>query len=62
MREGPHIVFAPAFGVTQDEVLSKLRGKDKIKISPRSTLVIEGEGKAAPAHARLGRGLLSHRL
>jgi len=43
VREGPHIVFAPAFGVTQDEVLSKLRGKDKIKISPRSTLVIEGE-------------------
>ena len=38
---GPRIILCPAFGITQEEILSKIEG-DGNKISSRSSLVLEG--------------------
>jgi UDP-sugar pyrophosphorylase len=39
----PHVVFAPSFGVTQQEVTSKLTGGAAIDISAKSSLLVDGE-------------------
>jgi UDP-sugar pyrophosphorylase len=37
---GPRIILCPAFGITQEEILNKVQGNNKI--SKRSSLVLEG--------------------
>jgi UDP-sugar pyrophosphorylase len=39
VTEGPRIILSPAFGITQEEILSKVEGG---KLSKRSSLVLEG--------------------
>lgn len=43
VRFPPKVIFAPIFGVTTQELQSKLTGKAKIEISARSTLLLDGE-------------------
>lgn len=38
---GPRIIICPAFAITQEEILSKVQGKNN-KISQRSSLILEG--------------------
>jgi UDP-sugar pyrophosphorylase len=41
VTEGPRIILCPAFGITQEEILSKVQGKNRI--SKRSSLILEGQ-------------------
>ena len=41
VTEGPRIILCPAFGITQEEIMSKIQG-DNNKVSKRSSLVLEG--------------------
>ncbi len=41
VTEGPRIILDPAFGIKQEEILSKIQG-DNNKITKRSSLVLEG--------------------
>lgn len=41
VTEGPRVILCPAFGITQEEILSKVQG-DNIKITKRSSMVLEG--------------------
>ena len=40
VTEGPRIILCPAFGITQEEILSKIGGDNKV--TKRSSLVLEG--------------------
>ena len=42
VTEGPRIILCPAFGITQEEIVSKVQGGSEIKISKRSSLVLDG--------------------
>lgn len=41
ITEGPRVILNPSFGITQEEVLEKVKG-DSNKITKRSSLVLEG--------------------
>jgi UDP-sugar pyrophosphorylase len=41
ITEGPRVVLCPAFALTREEVLNKVKGNNN-KISPRSSLVLDG--------------------
>jgi len=42
VKTSAHVIFSPAFGVTSQEIAAKLPGKEKIQITSRSTLVVDG--------------------
>lgn len=53
------VIFEPAVGTTTAELRDKLPGKDKIKISARSTLVVDGENVSIGA-LQLDGALIVH--
>jgi UDP-sugar pyrophosphorylase len=42
VKTSAHVILSPAFGVTTGEIAAKLPGKERIKVSGRSTLLLDG--------------------